>query len=234
MSGHFCTNCGKSLMPTMRICPECGNKSFSPVQPSITKPASSNQLKQTSSASPNMTGTRSVSNSLLIPAGNGRRLLASMIDGAILGAIFTLVAVLVGALFKGGGTEAMSAFFWTYASISYPIHIAYLTYTQSSEKEATIGKRTTGLRILTTQGERLSPYQAFGRALLQVFLPIVGFLVVILSSAGVSSVLNDTAGGAIAIVGCLAVFIGPFITVFFTKNHLTVMDMICGTRVVMK
>jgi hypothetical protein len=53
-------------------------------------------------------------------------------------------------------------------------------------------------------------------------------------SAGVSSLFNNEAGGAIAIVGCLAVFLGPFITVFFTKNHLTVMDMICGTRVVMK
>jgi uncharacterized RDD family membrane protein YckC len=234
MSGHFCSNCGKSLMPTMRICPECGNKSFSPVQPVITKPAPTNQFNQASSTSSNIGGATAALNPSLIPAGNGRRLLASMIDGAILGAIFALVAALVGALFKGGGTEAVGAFFWTYALISYPIHIAYLTYTQSSEKEATIGKRTTGLRILTTQGERLSPYQAFGRALLQVFLPIVGFLVVIFSSAGISSAFNDTAGGVIAVIGCLAVFIGPFITVFFTKNHLTVMDMICGTRVVMK
>lgn len=234
MSGHFCSNCGKSLMPTMRICPECGGKSFSPVQPVITKQATPNQFNQKSSPAQNIGGATAGINTALIPAGNGRRLLASMIDGAILGAIFALVAALVGALFKGGGAGAIGAFFWTYAAISYPIHIAYLAYTQSSDKEATIGKRTTGLRILTTQGERLSPYQAFGRALLQVFLPIVGFLVVIFSSAGISSAFNDTAGGVIAIVGCLAVFIGPFITVFFTKNHLTVMDMICGTRVVMK
>ena len=157
-----------------------------------------------------------------------------MIDGAILSAIFAIVATIVGALVRAGGANGVGTFFWTYGSISYTIHIAYLTYTQSSDKEATIGKRTTGLKILTTQGERLSPYQAFGRAALQVFLPIVGFLVVIFSSAGISTALNDTAGGAIAIIGCLAVFIGPFITVFFTKDHLTVMDMICGTRVVMK
>ena len=233
MSGHFCTNCGKSLMTTMRICPECGNKNFSTVQPVITKPvspAAPAQSKQTSSYQA-ATGSANLS---LIPASNGRRFMASIIDGAILSAIFAIVAAIVGALFKGGGTSAVGAFFWAYGSISYTIHIAYLTYTQSSDKEATIGKRTTGLRILTIQGERLTPYQAFGRAALQVFLPIVGFLVVIFSSAGISTAFNDTAGGLIAVIGCLAVFIGPFITVFFTKNHLTVMDMICGTRVVMK
>lgn len=234
MSGHFCSNCGKSLMPTMRICPECGGKSFSPVQPAITKQTSSNQSNQSSGARQNIGGTTSAINPSLIPASNGRRLLASMIDGAILGAIFALVAALVGSLYRGGGIEAVGAIVWTYALIAYTLNIGYLAYTQSSEKEATIGKRTTGLRILTTQGERLSPYQAFGRALLQVFLPIVGFLVVIFSSAGISSAFNDTAGGIIAVMGCLAVFIGPFITIFFTKNNLSVMDMICGTRVVMK
>jgi len=233
MSGHYCTGCGKSLMPTMRICPECGNKSFSPTQPVITKPTGT-----TSSNQPNNLNNTGQSSSgagpALIAGSNGRRFLASMIDGAILGAIFAIIAALVGALFKGGGESALGAFFWIYGSISYTIHIAYLTYTQSSDKEATIGKRTTGLRILTTQGERLSPYQAFGRAILQVFLPIVGIIFIALSTAGVSTLFNNEAGGAIAVVGCLVVFIGPFITIFFTKNHLTVMDMVCGTRVVMK
>jgi len=231
MSGHFCTKCGKSLMPTMRICPECGNKSFSATAPASPKPVPVSPSPQSNFA--NQTAS-SVQNSFLIPASNGRRFLAAMIDGAILSAIFALVAAIVGALFKGGGTGAIGGFFWAYGSISYTIHIAYLTYTQSSDKEATIGKRTAGLRIVTTQGERLTPFHAFGRAAMQVFLPIVGFLVVVLSSAGVSSALNDTAGGALAIIGCFAVFIGPFITVFFTKNHLTVMDMVCGTRVVMR
>ena len=233
MSGHYCTGCGKSLMPTMRICPECGNKSFSPTQPAIAKPTGTTSFGQPNSAI-NAGTSNAASGPALIAASNGRRFLAAMIDGAILSAIFAMVAAIIGALFKGGGESAIGAFFWAYGSISYTIHIAYLTYTQSSVKEATIGKRTTGLRILTTQGERLSPYQAFGRALLQVFLPIVGIIFVALSTAGLSSLFNNEAGGAIAIVGCLAVFIGPFITVFFTKNHLTVMDMICGTRVVMK
>jgi hypothetical protein len=61
-----------------------------------------------------------------------------------------------------------------------------------------------------------------------------GSIFIALSTAGMSSLIDDTAGGVIAIIGCLVVFIGPFITVFFTKNHLTVMDMICGTHVVMK
>jgi uncharacterized RDD family membrane protein YckC len=233
MSGHYCTGCGKSLMPTMRICPECGNKSFSPTQPVIAKTAGTTSFNQPNNL--NNTGqSSSGAGPALIAGSKGRRFLASMIDGAILGAIFAIIAALVGALFKGGGESALGAFFWIYGSISYTIHIAYLTYTQSSNKEATIGKRTTGLRILTTQGERLSPYQAFGRAILQVFLPIVGIIFIALSTAGVSSLFNNEAGGAIAIFGCLVVFIGPFITIFFTKNHLTVMDMVCGTRVVMK
>jgi len=233
MSGHYCTGCGKSLMPTMRICPECGNKSFSPTQPVIAKTAGTTSFNQPNNL--NNTGqSSSGASTALIAGSNGRRFLASMIDGAILGAIFAIIAALVGALFKGGGESALGAFFWIYGSISYTIQIAYLTYTQSSDKEATIGKRTTGLRILTTHGERLSSYQAFGRAILQVFLPIVGIIFITLSTAGVSSVFNNEAGGAIAIVGCLVVFIGPFISIFFTKNHLTVMDMVCGTRVVMK
>lgn len=234
MSGHYCTGCGKSLMPTMRICPECGNKSFSPTQPAITKPVSTTSNIPSNNAGITTNPSITTASLGLIPASNGRRFLAAMIDGAILSAIFAIVAAIVGAVFRGGGAAAVGVFFWTYGSISYTIHIAYLTYTQSSVKEATIGKRTTGLRILTAQGERLSPFHAFGRALLQVFLPIVGIIFIALSTAGVSSLIDDTAGGAIAIIGCLVVFIGPFITVFFTKNHLTVMDMICGTRVVMK
>jgi len=234
MSGHFCTNCGKSLMPTMRICPECGNKSFSPTQPAITR-VSSQPFSGSINQSTNYSGTSNIAaNHLLMPASNGRRFIAAIIDGAILSAIFALVAAIVGALFKDIGTSALGGFFWTYGSISYTINIAYLTYTHSSDKEATIGKRTTGLRILTKQGERLSPFLAFGRAMLQVFLPIVGLLIVALSSASLSSAFNDTAGGSIAIIGSLVVLIGPFITVLFTKDHLTVMDMICRTRVVMR
>lgn len=221
-------------MQTMRICPGCGNRSFSnaPVQvikPSFTpNPAPSYRPIGASAQS---------SSSTLTPAGHWARLGAAIIDSFALTLLgFAIIAVLGGLYFITGSSNGSP-----YAAIYYllllPLHFAYFTYFHSSIKQATWGKQVSGIKVVKVTGESLTASQAFIRCLVQYFLPILGYIALALSFAGALGIFKDDGAamaGMIIVLGFIAVLIGPYITVFFNPQHQTLTDMICKTVVVKK
>ena len=210
-------------MPTMLICPNCGNKSFAStppvIRPSVTSQAST---------------IGGIQKAFMTPAGNGARFVASFVDFLLLAAIATVLAlVLVGLYNFGDNNRNPGPWIAAYYLMSVLIHWCYFINFHSSVTGATPGKSVVNIRVVTMQGERLTKYKAFIRCLCAAATPIILSLVVMFGAGGISAI-NQIAGDIIFGVGLLAVSFGSVVTVFFTKNHLTLIDMICKTRVINK
>jgi uncharacterized RDD family membrane protein YckC len=113
----------------------------------------------------------------------------------------------------------------------------YFTLQHASSKRATIGKSAMGLIIVTVQGEQLSKLQALIRVVLTAVIPAVGIIILGLALAGMITRQSQELMSPLIIamlVGVVAIYIGPFITVFFNKQHQTLFDMLCKTCVIKK
>ena len=62
MDRLFCTSCGNTVIPTMRICPNCGNKSFSETAP--TSNDESHHTKNQEYTNNSVVGNNSASNAV--------------------------------------------------------------------------------------------------------------------------------------------------------------------------
>ena len=223
MSDKFCTNCAAKLMPTMLICPNCGNKNFASTPP-VTRPSVA--LKTSTIGG--------IQNAFMTPAGNGARFVAAFVDLLLLVAIAIVLAlVLVGLYNFGDNNRNPGSWIAAHYLVSALINWCYFINFHSSVTGATPGKRVVNIRVVTMQGERLTKYKAFIRLLCAAATPII-LLLVLMAGVGVMGAINQIAGDITFVVGFLAVSLGPFATVFFTKNHLTLIDMICKTRVINK
>lgn len=233
MDKKYCDNCGTSLMQTMRICPGCGNKSFSNTPVQVFKPSfTQNQTPYTAHATPSQSNIGP-----LIPAGNWARLGAAIIDSFALTLLGFAIIALLGGLYFITGSSNGSPYAAIYYLLVLPLHFAYFTYFHSSSKQATWGKQVAGIRVVKVTGESLTGSQAFVRCLVQYFLPILGYIALALSFAGAIGIFKDDGAaiaGMIVVVGFIAVLVGPYITVFFNPQHQTLTDMICKTVVVKK
>ena len=223
MADKFCTNCAAKLMPTMLICPNCGNKNFA-LTPPVIRPSVTSQASTIGG----------IQKAFMTPAGNGARFVAAFVDFLLLAAIATVLALLLVGLYNfGDNNRNPGPWIAAYYLVSVLIHWCYFINFHSSVTGATPGKSVVNIRVVTMQGERLTKYKAFIRSLCAAVTPIMLSLVVMFGAGGISAI-NQIAGDIISGVGLLAVFFGPVATVFFTKNHLTLFDMICKTRVINK
>jgi uncharacterized RDD family membrane protein YckC len=129
----------------------------------------------------------------------------------------------------------MGGLFWIFLFL---IPCLYSSYFHSSKHQATFGKRAVGIVIVNLEGNRLSFSRSFGRALTPLLLSIVGYVLLFVGAGGTRLIFKGEYGPALItafiLLGLSVVWMGPFITVFFTEKRQTVFDMICKTRVVNK
>jgi uncharacterized RDD family membrane protein YckC len=237
MPKQYCSACGAAALPTMRMCPACGNKAFqpsAPTQPSATAGATSTTLTtQHSNSSP--AGPMGAPGLTFEPAGNGVRLVAYIIDYVLITLMAAILGGLAGAVGVGSShaTGSVSGGVLLLASVAVPF--VYFTVMHARENGATVGKAAMKLRLVTVAGERLTRTQAFVRCLLTLLIPVAGWLLVGVTAAGTMS--SDvqgvqTVGLSALAIGVIAISVGPYLTVFFNRQHQTLFDMICKTCVI--
>ena len=165
MANKFCENCGCSVMLTMRMCPECGAKSFSDV------PKTSIKNSTPSSHSwPNSQGNTY--------AGFWERGAAFLIDYFILGIILFGFGILVG-LSLNNNPDAVDKLTGFFTLVGYAGFLVYFALFESGINSSTLGKRFMGLQVLTTKNQRISINQGFGRQfgrILSTLTILIGYL----------------------------------------------------------
>lgn len=249
MATQYCSSCGNGVMPTMRLCPSCGNRSFSPTPPqalgaampaTVGAPISPPPTAARSQAGGAHTSPPSPTHSAVIkfqPAGNWRRLFAYLLDYLIVSLIAGVLGAVAGFIgaFDTSAKGALSGGVILLGAAIVPF--VYFTIMHSSDSGASWGKSAMSLRVVTLGGERLTRTQAFIRVLLTLLIPIAGWIVVGFTAAGtMSSDVEALKGiGVVTIViGVLAISFGPYLTVFFNPQRQTLFDLICKTCVINK
>ncbi len=88
------------------------------------------------------------------------RVVASVVDGFVVSAIYAVVGALTGLDFFSEDPDRIT---WTACGIELAISWLYEALMTSSARGATLGKMAVGLRVVTDQGERLTFARATGR-----------------------------------------------------------------------
>ncbi len=222
----------------MRICPSCGNRTFGNAPPIRSAPPKPTQWQAPGrniyvSVAPSASGmVRSMA-----PPGYWQRLVAYLIDFLILTVGPAIAIGILKVPFLIGGFRADGVWFATMTILLFfTIPLAYETFFVGSKMQATPGKLITRLIVVTNYGGRLSQWHAFLRFLAKVFVPFVGIFLVALGVIGIVGIDKPSYGATFTVVlaGWLLLVLGPYMSVFFTPDRLTVFDMICKTRVVSK
>ena len=125
-------------------------------------------------------------------AGFWRRFAAVLIDGLILGAVQTVIQVIlmgVGVITVSDaqatpGTEDYNRYLsivLILSGVMFVIQILYFAVMESSSKQATLGKMVLGIVVTDTDGKRVSLGRAVGRNLAKVISTIIlliGFIMI--------------------------------------------------------
>ncbi len=237
MAIQYCASCGTSLMPTMRMCPQCGGKAMSPTPPQLTSVPASTTAVAGVQLGQNSVGTAVPRQgvSRFEPAGHWRRLAAALLDSLILGCIggtlFGVASLLDSSMVGLKLVPVLGMLF--YVALPY----IYYTALHSGFRRASWGKAALGLVVVTVQGEQLTKLQAFIRVLLQSLLPFAGYVMVAIIFGSAFSVASEDLKMTMAIaisIGFLAITFGPYLTVYFNSQHQTLFDQICKTCVIRK
>jgi len=110
-----------------------------------------------------------VSATLTDYASFGKRLIAILIDGVLLFAVNFVIGLILPSAILG-------------TIISLGLGIAYFAYFESSEKQATIGKSAMGIKVIDTEGGRLSVTKAALRYIGRIVSActfFIGFLIML-------------------------------------------------------
>lgn len=156
-------------------------------------------------------------------ASAGARLAALIIDLIIMVLIIILAIFLVGYFTSESGSSTMGAIFGLLGF--FLLRNGYFLFFELGKRAATPGKRLLGIRVVASNGERLTADAVVARNLvreMEIFLPIT-FLAYDESTGA--------AGGLAAVVGllwslCLSLFL------LFNRDRMRVGDLIAGTWVV--
>lgn len=169
-----------------------------------------------------------------MPARNGPRFLAHMIDTLILLVAAFVLGFLVG-LIEPQAAEAgrFGPLTALVSLICLLFPCVYYTVMNSSVRQATIGKSLMGLMIVGPRGERITKLKALARVVLMLFAPIavaVPILVAVVSRPSTAA-LNEGLLGAL-FVFIFLIFWTPYIYVFFNARRQSLFDLACKTYVV--
>lgn len=234
MADKYCDKCSTKLMPTMRVCPSCGSRTFSltpPPTPPI-PPTTTN----TNTTQPFSTITPQPVSLQYIPAGHWQRISSAMIDALIV-AVISGIPIAIGYVLTLSRKTESGINFITVALILISIVAPYFYFTilHSSPRRATYGKLAMGLIIVTAEGKTLTKVQALVRVVLTALVPVSGLILLGLSAAGIAIQYKDELHSSLAIafgIGILAIYFGPFAAVYFNPKRQTLFDLICKTYVV--
>ena len=237
MAEQYCTNCAAKLMPTMRICPACGGRSFSPTPPTLAAIAPTAPTSTAAKTTPTaVMHSPSPQAQTFVPAGHWQRFFAFLIDSFIV----TLLAgfpLALSYLFALPKKSDIGLNIVTVLMILASIVVPYLYYTllHGSSRRATFGKSAMGLVVVTVQGEQLSKMQAFIRVMLTALVPVCGLILLGLSVAGIAMQYKQELHPSLVValvIGIVAIYVGPFLTLFFNPQHQTLFDLMCKTCVI--
>lgn len=145
MSMQFCSSCGVALMPSMRVCPNCGCRSFATTPPQVLAPP-----VQTSSASTYPQAAHQKfgqSASLFVqdngPADRGTRLIAVILDMVIFGLCLVPGLLLLSnesTEFSMGSGAIVLGLSWLAAAVVQTVMLV--------RSGQSIGKRIMGIKIV--------------------------------------------------------------------------------------
>ena len=241
----YCKNCNKELMPTMLLCPSCGNREFVE-EPSISTASLTNanhdnantqSLQQPTHSGTNYSnpGTSNLTDHF-VAAGHTARFFAAMIDGVIVSIASSLISVLLVAFVGSSGTDGADLL---YSVLGMVGAIAYYSLFHTSKYAATLGKQICSIKLVTKEGHTATLGVAIARAVLPTVLLIGGSVVYglllapfIILSEGSSLMQNGTITAGVIIF--IALLFAPYLIIFKTQYRRSLFDIICNTRVVKK
>lgn len=158
MATKFCEECSNEVMATMRICPQCGSKTFSPEKMPI-------KNINVSVSNVTITGSAHQTSSVLY-AGFWERGAAYFVDMVIIMTASFGIGFILGLIFTMGGQDINTPQIRSiFLFLQLLLPLIYFASLESGEKSATLGKRFLGLEVRTTSFQRVSWGQAFGRNL---------------------------------------------------------------------
>lgn len=227
----------------MRMCPSCGAKDFEPYPPTpqavkqTVAPTSGNATPSSGSAAQQLAGlfAPALTTLPIVPASLGARFVAYLIDLLILTVISAVPVTLAYLLTLPNRSQGMSVLMAVAVLAAYVLPFVYFTVMPASAHQATYGKKSMGLKLVTMQGERLTKAQAFIRVLLTMIIPIAGVVAVSLSFGGMAINYKEEFAASVGLAWLIAIpaiLLGPYLTVFFNPLKQTLFDMIVKTVVV--
>lgn len=173
----YCINCGARLAPDARFCHVCGAAVAAILQPVATVSAQP--------ASPPRAATWPDFDASGLPiatggyASFGERFVALIVDWIILGVFTWLVGIVLAmAVYAAGeSSEAANAVFGGIVVLLGVVSSwLYFAIQESSDRQATIGKRAMKIVVTDEQGRRLSFARATGRAFARMLSGLFFFL----------------------------------------------------------
>jgi len=132
-----------------------------------------------------------------------KRVVAVFVDGIILKVLSAAVFMAVLAVSSPADSPVIESFFELLdPGLSLLMYLAYYTVLESSEAQATLGKRLVGIRVTDLEGRRLSFGRAFGRACAR-FLSYLSFGIGLLIQPFTErkQALHDLLAGTIVVRG---------------------------------
>lgn len=178
--GTYCQDCGNELASQYRICPSCGGRNLGPSRPQINVSTSGGNppsIHSTPGSKPSSGGKPSTASLVGTTYGGfWRRVGAYLIDIIVL----LIPLVILSALQSAAGDENVAAGLQAWL-LELALYWAYFALQESSSRQATIGKRTMGLRVTDLNGQRLTLARATGRhfgKILSSILLGIGYLMV--------------------------------------------------------
>lgn len=235
MGNLYCEKCGQGTPQNMRICPQCGGRSFSSNPVALHR--KTKQIAGTNPppyASVSSTGFGAPRLAQGIPAEHLPRLLAAIIDSVLSqGAVYIVILVLVQILSPQAAPGTLAATFIA----AMVVATLYYSLQHSSVSQATVGKRLMGLKLITLSGEPVSFALSVWRAVLPSIIFVSATAIFgaaafpIIMLADNAPQVQTSATSSFFVIYILMIFV-PVLLVFGNPERKTLFDFICKTRVI--
>ena len=174
----FCAKCGKELPAGVTFCPNCG----APVQPGAS----------TADSTAPMSGIDSLMKDSTAQGYWLRRLVALIVDGAIIAVVLGVIFAVAAASFFFGGFGAMTFFFGAFTILVGVLLILYFPLTESMWG-ASLGKRILGLKVVSKRGTNPTFVEAFVRNISKIYwlLLLLDVIIGLATSKGYQEKYSD-------------------------------------------
>jgi len=177
--GFFCQDCGNELASQYRFCPSCGGKNLGqgkPFNQQLMPPQTPNNAAQPQFVSPSQPSVQYRGGASY--GGFWRRVGAYLVDTVLIMVASFIMGAVGGLLLLSNGGNSNEVLFQVLGLVLGWLYFALM---ESSESQATIGKRAFGMVVCDTNGNRIRFGQATGRyfgKILSSLILCIGFVMV--------------------------------------------------------